>query len=974
MSQNNDNSNYPCAPCGLQDFERNRYFDGKLLVTRDFQGEQSYFKGKQRLHNSMLHGYGTVCGLKIEPHPNSACRHQYVVLNPGLALDCCGNEIVVREQTIVDLRQEIETALRQKNLFPESGNPDPLNVYIRLAYREGDVEQIPALLDDCGHGETHTEFNRTRETYQLFVDLDDPVREETDPLDARLEWQHTLSMGRPSAMVVDRQLMRFYATEWDGTTGWLRVYDASNHSLVVPPIALAAPENSLRLPQAAARSNLGDLIYVALVDSSANETAETQILIFAQAALEQSPETALKAVLPVQGRVRHLTVSPRDDALFALLDDGRLCRWSSESLRAWVEADGSGAAPEPTMQALNAAFEDPSAITVRPITMTVSFDGRWLVVAAHLTGVPEAEGGLIAVSLPQFESGGDVSNLLAARLWPSGERPNVVKFGYDAKFLYVLCPQSRMLYRLEVREELASLIPIVPAEGESFSAVRLDDSPGDSEPPETLPVDIEVSPRGNWLYVLRRLRKGDELRDRGDVQILSIEVMDRNRGPAPIDLETTPGLRRGSASTEGIAKFQTLGFIGQRLYVVGFDKDSPDPEGSISILFVDEAACDTFIRKTIEGCLPCDDPKQGVILASMPLYQWDEAMVEDEADGPNVIDNETDRPLVPSTNTLRQVVECMLKKGISEGIPGPRGVVGPEGARGPGITGATATTLEPISGDPEGDQRLILGIPPGLNGAPGARGPGITQVRVETLDPGLDATAELQPITGDPEGDQSLLLGIPRGAPGDAPPEPFNHVINASWHHDEILRQPERIQTLLGLAPETEFPEVNFVIEFAQEVLVETLNDRSVFLLARRQDPEQPVIFHEFQVLTIVEPLVEVNTDSTELNWLVGNQEIDGSFETIVDFSRSTSGGNFAKAVRLRLPEELNWQTVILKNPIDRLTVVLRGDWILDEKGRALDGNHIWPGVPDIKTSGTAGGDWRSILHIPPELQENLAG
>jgi hypothetical protein len=79
MSQNNK-ANYPCEPCGLQTFERNRYFDGKLLVTRDFQDEQAYLRGKDRLHNSLLHGYGTVCGLEVEQHPAEACRYKYVVL------------------------------------------------------------------------------------------------------------------------------------------------------------------------------------------------------------------------------------------------------------------------------------------------------------------------------------------------------------------------------------------------------------------------------------------------------------------------------------------------------------------------------------------------------------------------------------------------------------------------------------------------------------------------------------------------------------------------------------------------------------------------------------------------------------------------------------------------------------------------------------------------------------------------------
>jgi hypothetical protein len=107
-----------CEPCGLRSFKRNRYFDGKLLVTADFQDEQSYLRGKDRLHASHLHGAGTVCGLKLRQHPNPACRNRYVTLEPGLALDCCGNEIVVDREVQIDLRAAIEEALRERQLFP----------------------------------------------------------------------------------------------------------------------------------------------------------------------------------------------------------------------------------------------------------------------------------------------------------------------------------------------------------------------------------------------------------------------------------------------------------------------------------------------------------------------------------------------------------------------------------------------------------------------------------------------------------------------------------------------------------------------------------------------------------------------------------------------------------------------------------------------------------------------------------------
>ena len=94
-------------------------------------------------------------------------------------------------------------------------------------------------------------------------------------------------------------------------------------------------------------------------------------------------------------------------------------------------------------------------------------------------------------------------------------------------------------------------------------------------------------------------------------------------------------------------------------------------QGSISILYVNEAACDAFINRTIEGCATRDDPSKGVIIASIQGYEWNKPMTTDESASVNVIDNLTHRPMAPSTNTLRQVIECMPEKGISEGIPVP---------------------------------------------------------------------------------------------------------------------------------------------------------------------------------------------------------------------------------------------------------------------------------------------------------------
>lgn len=46
-------------------FTRLHYHYGQLLGAEDFNTEQRYFLLRSRLHNAVLHGFGTVWGLKV---------------------------------------------------------------------------------------------------------------------------------------------------------------------------------------------------------------------------------------------------------------------------------------------------------------------------------------------------------------------------------------------------------------------------------------------------------------------------------------------------------------------------------------------------------------------------------------------------------------------------------------------------------------------------------------------------------------------------------------------------------------------------------------------------------------------------------------------------------------------------------------------------------------------------------------------
>src|SRR5438094_7199438 len=76
---------------GVKSLTRPRYFYGQLLDVRHFESEQDYFRRKLGLLNQMVSGFGVVCGLDVKPGPDD----HSVIVEPGLALDKCGREIVV---------------------------------------------------------------------------------------------------------------------------------------------------------------------------------------------------------------------------------------------------------------------------------------------------------------------------------------------------------------------------------------------------------------------------------------------------------------------------------------------------------------------------------------------------------------------------------------------------------------------------------------------------------------------------------------------------------------------------------------------------------------------------------------------------------------------------------------------------------------------------------------------------------------
>ncbi|CAL9604743.1 hypothetical protein SUDANB37_05536 [Streptomyces sp. enrichment culture] len=208
---------------------RLRYFHGQMLAARDFQREQNYHREKAKLRMRRVLGYGVVCGLFVEPvpgdddcgpggdasgaappggaapadaahdesvrdtsvpaeqaepepgdaappdavaegggtEPRHRPRRAKVRVTPGLAVDCDGNEVLVRGGCVVDL---------WKALRPDERDTD--TVWVGIRYAERPVEPTRAVYNDACADTSDCAYGWTEECYRVCVTACEPPADE----------------------------------------------------------------------------------------------------------------------------------------------------------------------------------------------------------------------------------------------------------------------------------------------------------------------------------------------------------------------------------------------------------------------------------------------------------------------------------------------------------------------------------------------------------------------------------------------------------------------------------------------------------------------------------------------------------------------------------------------------------------------------------------------------------------------------
>jgi WD40 repeat protein len=645
MKNGHTHQQIDCIACDLPTQERLNYFTGQFLTQRDFEDEQNYLLGKHRQHNRYLHGYGTVCGLKVVQHPNPACRDRFVVIQPGLALDCCGREIVVHEPAYVDL---------DKALAPQDGGTTPTgkHLLISLCYSECKTEFVPALYAECGCDETGVEANRIYEGFAVDVQLVDtvPTSPLTEPTGVELEWNSTINLAQASRLALDPIGKRLYVLT-AADPGQIMVYNTEN-GVQLPTIPLGAA--GVRGVDLAIDAS-GHFLYIVRHIEGTAPAYDLQVMDLQNA-------NAIVNTLPLASGVLtsppQVLVSPAADGRIYTLDPNA----SPKTVTIWKTTINTAAVD------LTLPLSDPNSPKFAEVTspdevraIAVSPDGGWLLMAEATSNQIRA----FKVDTLNQPPASQISVTVSL-----AESPRLLAVSADSSRLYVVTVPATGAIKLRAFEIQDGSPPTITEINTPGIAVANGE-----------PIALVAAPSNQWLYLL-----SSDSTSKGEIRPIGAEKLRTDPSHAVL----------GSTAVISNPQDLLLDAGGRRLYAAG-GTDTPAPVGGVSVLEIQAEFCRDLLWQSLEGCPPCPDD-------CLPL-----AVVRDYKTGlvitDGLIDNQI-RPLVASTETLQKLILCALEAkeatpGTGGGSVGPPGHVGPPGPQGP----AGATGEQGVAG-PQGPQGI----------------------------------------------------------------------------------------------------------------------------------------------------------------------------------------------------------------------------------------------------------------------------
>jgi hypothetical protein len=157
--------------------KRVNYTFGMVLGVDDFRQEQEHFEWKHRLSNLLLHGSGTVCGLKVTTEVAGADVEVRVA--PGYAVSPHGRWVWVERPLCARLGEWVVKTSQQQSPPPSPGQH---TAYVKLCYAECPTDIVPIAGAPCATEEDTRAASRVLETARAEFSWEPP--------DRHAEWHH----------------------------------------------------------------------------------------------------------------------------------------------------------------------------------------------------------------------------------------------------------------------------------------------------------------------------------------------------------------------------------------------------------------------------------------------------------------------------------------------------------------------------------------------------------------------------------------------------------------------------------------------------------------------------------------------------------------------------------------------------------------------------------------------------------------